>query len=413
VVSTSGSVVIGRDKAVTLLRPPTRMNEAARRAAQPAPGTAIVRGPSMTLGADPGSRGAVALKRGVMDVAAQVIGERGHGELTQDGGVNIAQAIRMGVEPGSTANYNVKGNRLLIKGSQPAFPLASAGPSTPPAFSMLNGIEVGHAGRASFNLGDPLSMGEVSELEAFGPFGGSLVVGGDAGGSGTITGSGRVRLSGFFDHNGRVIADGLGQNRSLEFEGFRYVGNNFDNPAVGGTNGWFARNHGRLVLPLLHVRQGTHTYTWGEDPTDPTIDLVNSVRLTIHDAAGDAPVRVSLLSRDHGDVPALPQGHNFIGIWEYEADTLQHGAVDLIIRYDDGLAAQLGLDENNLKLWRYQDGQWLRINDETFFRDVNLNLIGGTAESMQFFAVSAPEPSTAAVLLLGGAALLLRRRRGR
>jgi RNA polymerase sigma factor (sigma-70 family) len=415
VVSTRGSVVMGRDKSVTLLRPPSRMSGAARGTggapARPAPNTAVVRGPSMTLGAEPGSRGAVTLKRGVMDVAAQVIGEKGHGELTQDGGVNIAQAVRMGVEPGSTARYDVKGNRLLIKGSDAPVALAPAGSPTPPPFPVLNGIEVGHAGDATFNLGDSLGMGEVSELGASGR-GGSLVVRGDSGGSGTFTGTGRVRLSGFFNHSGRVIADGLGQDRSLEFEGFRYVGNNFDNPAAGGTNGWFARNHGRLVLPVLRVRQGTHTYTWGDDPSDPTIDLVNSVRLTVHDAADDAPVRVALLSRDHGDVPALPQGHNFIGVWEYEAGT-QHGAVDLIIRYDDALAAHLGLDENNLKLWRYDDGQWLRINDETFFRDVNQNLIGGQAPSMEFFAVSAPEPSTAAVMLLGGAALLLRRRRGR
>jgi RNA polymerase sigma factor (sigma-70 family) len=412
VVSTRGSVVIGRDKAVTLLRPPTRMNESLRGTDAPAraaPGTAVVRGPSMTIGADPGSRGAVALKRGMMDVAAQVIGEKGHGELTQDGGVNVAQAIRMGVESGSTADYNVKGNRLLIKASDPTFPLASA--AAAPAVSVLNGIEIGHAGNASFNLGDTLSMGEVSELGAFGPVGGSLVVRGDAGGSGTFTGNGRVRLSGFFDHNGRVIADGFGQDRSLEFEGFRYVGNNFDNPAAGGTNGWFARNHGRLVLPLLRVRKGTHTYTWGDDPTDPTIDLVNSVRLTVHDAASDGPVRVSLLSRDHGEVPALPQGHNFIGVWQFETGTLEHGAVDLMIRYDDALAAQLGLDENNLKLWRYHDGEWLRINDESFFRDINLNLLGGSAGAMEFFAVSAPEPSTAVVALLGGAAMLLRRRR--
>ena len=86
--------------------------------------------------------------------------------------------------------------------------------------------------------------------------------------------------------------------------------------------------------------------------------------------------------------------------------------MDLQIRYDDEMAAAMHLDENVLKLWRYHDGQWDRINDGTFTRDTDLNLIGGRADALEYFAVSAPEPGTVAYLLMGSA-LLLRRRRPR
>jgi RNA polymerase sigma factor (sigma-70 family) len=411
VARASGDVTLGHEQWIDPLLPPVRMGEwlsaggpgLARGNGDPV----LARGPSMVVGGAPGSRGAVVVDRGMLAIDNQVVGDRGVGHLNQLGGSNIARAVRLGVGAGGKGVYDLRGNRLLIKGDD-ANTLALA------AGGQLSGIEVGHDGAGEFNIGDGLSSGEVSDYGAYGPLGGSLVVRGGQAGSGVLRGTGRINLHGFFDHNGRVIADGYGSDRTLEFTGFRYVGNSYDNPTHGGTNGWFAQNHGQLVLPNLRIHAGTGTYTWGEDPTDPTIDLVNSVRLTIHDAARDGPVQISLLSKDRSDVPALPTGHNFIGIWKFEDTGVAHGAVDLLVRYDDGLAAQLGLNENNLKLWRYSDGQWVRIIDASFFRDTELNLIGGTAtEPFSYFAVSAPEPATAAVLVFGGGALLLRRTRRR
>jgi RNA polymerase sigma factor (sigma-70 family) len=408
VARASGDVTLGSEQLVYPLLPPARMSEwlsgggtgAARGGGEPV----LARGPSMVIGGAPGSRGSVEVDHGTLAVDHQVIGDRGSGQLSQLGGTNIARAVRLGVGPGGKGIYDLRGNRLLIKGDDASTLALAAG-------GQLSGIEIGHDGAGEFNIGDGLSMGEISEYGPYGPLGGSLVVRGGQPGTGVLRGTGRITLHGYFDHNGRVIADGYGTDRTLEFSGFRYVGNSYDNPAHGGTNGWFAQDHGQLILPNLRIHAGTGTYTWGEDPTDPTIDLVNSVRLTVHDAAKDGPVRISLVSKDRLDVPTLPTGHNFIGIWKFEDGGLPHGAVDLLVRYDDGLAEQLGLNENNLKLWRYSDGQWIRINDATFSRDVELNLIGGTAaDAFTYFAVSAPEPATAAVLLFGGGALLLRRR---
>ena len=351
---------------------------------------------SMTIASARGSRGSVTLDGGIIDIETQVIGDEGHGIFTQNDGTNIASSVHIGAGAGGVGEYNLHTGELAIRANSAGIPL-------------VDGIEVGGLGTGTFNFGTPDDTGSIGQ---FGDADGSLVVGGSPDGVGRFNGWGRVTLDGFFNQNGRVVADGFGADRTLEYSGFRYVGNSFDNP-VGGTNGWFAQDRGKLVLPLTRVRQGTGTYTWGEDATDPTLDLVNSVRFSVHDAARDGLVRVSLLSLDHGDVPALPKGHTFIGVWQFEKGMLEHGDIDLLVRYDDGLAEALRLNENSLKLWRYHDGQWLRINDETFFRDTNLNLIGGTASDLEFFAVSAPEPSAISLALLAGAAALLRRPRRR
>ena len=251
----------------------------------------------MTIGGPAASRGAVTLDGGVHQVDTQVIGERGQGMLTQNGGTNIAGAVRLGVEPGGSGVYNLNRNRLLIQPPDPTTATTTATTLAAATGPQLNGIEIGHAGDGQFNIGDGLGTGEISELGNYGTIGGSLAPRGDAAGTGTLRGSGQVTLHGFFDHNGRVIADGYGQDRTLEFNGFRYVGNSIDNPAHGGTNGWFAANHGKVVLPNLVVKPGTNTYTWGDDPGDPSIDLVNSVRVTIHDV---------LLCRTGAHLPAQP-----------------------------------------------------------------------------------------------------------
>jgi RNA polymerase sigma factor (sigma-70 family) len=220
---------------------------------------------------------------------------------------------------------------------------------------------------------------------------------------------GSVGDGGSLLNDGRVVADGGGAYRSLVFAGYGTFQNTADNPP-GGRNGWFARNGGRLVLPKIPIAPGTHTYTWGESADDPTIDLVNSVRVTLHDARAPGKLDISLLDKTRPEVPALPAGHTFIGVWSFDAGVTGASGADLTVRYDDRLAASLGLNEGALKLWRYDGSQWIRINDGSFSRDTQNNLLSGHAEALSFFAVSAPEPSSACLALLGGMALLRRRR---
>jgi len=92
---------------------------------------------------------------------------------------------------------------------------------------------------------------------------------------------------------------------------------------------------------------------------------------------------------------------------------IEPGGLDLIVRYDDALAAQLGLDENILKLWKYQDGQWTRILDG-FERNPDLNLLSGHVDGgIAYYAVSAPEPGTVTLFFLATAYAIGRRPRRR
>jgi hypothetical protein len=383
-------------------------------------------GAMLSVGAEPGSAGTFTLPGGPFSAVVQDIGRYGAGRLMQLGGSNSAGRLDLGAGTGGVGTYDLAGNFTLA----------------PPPPALAGGVYVGGAGQGALNLGNANSSGSVlfpgwfdpsgsarsrgsvaSVGDGTGSHGGNipvpapasdLVVRGDPAGSGVVRGwGGAVGNGGVFVQNGRVIADGYGQPRSLIFLGYRAVTNTIDNPDAGGDNGWFARNGGRLILPKLATARGTNTYTWGENPADPTIDLVNSVRLTLRDAEHAGKIDVSLLDKTRPDVPVLPRGHTFIGVWSIDTGlTRPDGGVDLTVRYDEGLAHHLGLNESVLKLWQYEGDRWVRINDASFSRDVARNTLSGHANpDLSYFAVSAPEPSSGAVVLVAGAALLLRRRR--
>jgi hypothetical protein len=186
------------------------------------------------------------------------------------------------------------------------------------------------------------------------------------------------------------------------------------NPIRGGTNGWFAQRRGRLILPPIALAEGDGTYNWGERADESVPDLVNSVRLKFDDVAAPGDVTIQLLSLDRYDVPTLPGGHTFLNVWAFEPEEgVAFDGVTLTVRYDDTLAQSLGLDENILKLWKFEPGEgWSRINDETFHRDPRRNLLTGAAgNDLTFFAVSAPEPSAALGAIALGGWLLTRRKR--
>ena len=401
-----GDVAFSKGGSVNALPSPRATGGASDTASLPLPPrtSVAVGGSAMTIAGNPGSRGAVRMDRGHLEADLEVIGGRGHGEFHQRGGTNVATDVRLGVEPGSYGEYRLDGGELIFKP-----------PRTPPAGTPRPaGLEVGDQGTGVFLFGNANGTGDIDTR--WNSPGSSLVVRGDPSGVGVFRGWGSVAMSGFFNMNGQAVADGYGSDRTLEFRGFRYVGNGIENPADGGTAGWYARDHGKLVLPVFHVRPGTAAYTFGEDPGDPTLDLVNSARLTLHDVVKAGLMQVSLVSKDNADVPALPRGHTFIGVWQLEAEGLEHGDVDIVVRYDDALAHELHLNENILKLWRYQDGQWIRMDhDATFWRDVNQHLLGVTAPAggFDFFAVSAPEPGAIGAVVLGAGFALLRRPRRR
>lgn len=392
------------------------------------------------------SHGSLAIGSGELHTGAQDIGRRGVAEVNQTGGVNRTTQMQLGAEPTGTATYTLAAGKVQIDPAPVATKVSNndGGP-------VYSGIQVGGEGTGTFKLGNESTPGTIafgrrqslasttggngggaktnalrllnslgpSTLEPMGPapLGESaLVVRGSENGTGTLAGwGGVIGASSTYVQNGQTVADGYNVGRKLIIVGYDSVTNTIDNPTRDGTNGWFAVRGGRLVLPPIPVAPGTAAYTWGENPADPSIDLVNSVRVTLRDVRNADRMNLHLLAADSPDAPALPAGHTFIGLWSLSTNLAMPSGIDLTVRYDDALAAELGLSENNLKLWYYDAAGWhLLLNDPSFARDVDLNLLSARAPgSPNFFAVSAPEPTGFALLALGGAALLLpRRRRG-
>jgi hypothetical protein len=274
-------------------------------------------------------------------------------------------------------------------------------------------ISIGVAGDGKFTIGNSQGTGKVTEV---GDTAGSVVVRGQARGDGSLSGYGQFDLTGPFVNNGQVIADGHMKNRVLDLSQFAYVTSNIENARYNGTNGWFARRKGHLLLPAIPVKAGNGTYTWGEDASDPMIDLVNSVRFDVEGAKQNGNVSIALISPLADDIPKLPWGHHFIGVWSFDGSELGgFDGIDLQVRYDDTMARELKLREDILKLWRYDSStsQWIRINDDSFTRDMLDHILSGHAPGgdTTFFAVSAPEPAAATLLLIAASSALLRRRR--
>jgi RNA polymerase sigma factor (sigma-70 family) len=364
----------------------------------------------LSVGGSPGGSGSYASGGSNFTFDKVDVGGGGTGVFDHFGGIGTIGKLSLGIEPGSSGTYWAHGGASLrIKRGRDG----------------ETGIEVGGEGAGTLLIGDKNSTGNVFATgDGTDP---DLVVRSHTRGSGKIEGWGTVDLSGIFVQNGQAIANGYGKGRSLDFNGFKQIINTIENPTLGGTHGWFANDGARLALPRIPIHAGTDTYTWGESPTDDTIDLVNSARVTLHDVPGDGYMDVALLALDRGGIPPLPGGHHFIGIWSFDTYSLERdpvtgilksselppGGIDLTVRYDDALAAKLGLDENVLKLWKYHDGKWQRIYDD-FERHPDLHILTGhTDGTIEYFAVSAPEPGAAGVLIVGGAFGLLRRKRRR
>jgi hypothetical protein len=337
-----------------------------------------------------------------------VVGYDGAGALLQSGGRHTVDSLFIGSSSQSKGLAHLTGGQLLITRS---------------AGDAWHTIEIGGAGEGELRLGDAEQRGSISEVgEGTGV---GVVVGATRGARGTLQGWGKVHLTGDLNNNGKVIANGFGRERTLDLSSFTHVLNDHDNRTAVDARGWYALNGGKLKLPTIPIQAGTSRqgYNWGEDASADSIDLVNSARITFNTVNKPAQLDISLLSLDRGDVPALPSGHTFIGVWTFDLtpadradDPTITGGVDLQVRYDHHLAEELGLDEDVLKLWTFDDGQWIRHDfDASFVRDPASHTLSAHLDDAGFthFAVSAPEPGTIGLAALGLSLCLRRRMRRR
>ncbi|HQY89497.1 MAG TPA: hypothetical protein PK402_12665, partial [Tepidisphaeraceae bacterium] len=102
--------------------------------------------------------------------------------------------------------------------------------------------------------------------------------------------------------------------------------------------------------------------------------------------------------------------HTFFGLWKLDSAG-EFEEADIEVRYDDVLASRLGLNEHWVKLWITDGTSWdLLVNDPSFGRDTNRNLVWASAENVKYFAVSTPEPATLGVIVCAMVIALRRRR---
>jgi RNA polymerase sigma factor (sigma-70 family) len=236
--------------------------------------------------------------------------------------------------------------------------------------------------------------------------------------SGSMKGYGIAPAASELNQNGQVIADGSGHERTLDLSAVGVIKNSIDNSPTGH-NGWFAQNKGKLVLPAVAIVNGEAT--WAEDPADPQLDLINSVRITV-DPAIVGSIKLALLSSDRSDYPALPANVKAIGLWQVDPIDVVLDGIEVTARYDVDLAGDLRLN-GELSVWGY-DGEWNVADARSI--DSDNRLISGHLGGINYFAVagsgsgsvqtaphinSTPEP--AAMFGIACAGLILARRRRR
>jgi len=219
--------------------------------------------------------------------------------------------------------------------------------------------------------------------------------------NGVLSGWGTVAAAGTLDINGnKVVADGDGVDRTLNLSSLSIT--DIATKTSSQTAGFYATNHGRLTLSLQPATGGG-ALVWGEDPANPTLDLVNSVRLKPLPSASSSdagePTELSLVSPDRQDLPSL-SGINGqpIGIWQVDSSTDSTGEIacaDLTVHYDASLAASLGSDNTDVRLWTYGSSAWAPALASS--ADTSDDLITGVASNFNYFAVTVPEPTAAVV----------------
>ena len=249
---------------------------------------------------------------------------------------------------------------------------------------------------------------------------------------GIVRGYGRIDRTGTLSVTGKVVADGDGVDRTLDLTSFSAVTIAPASASSGAAaTGWYAADHGRLSLSLVRstptgptatptsavvgpvtsttaasgavatstaaatpgtaAATGPTVFTWGADPSEAVLTPVNSVRLTVY--GGVVPTALSLLSPDRADAPTVPAADGApIGIWEIDPATTPLAAVDLVIRYDDHLVAELGGNEADVELWTMASPAtgWQGVDDASFSLDLPDHIVSGSATDVTYFAVTVP-----------------------
>jgi len=257
------------------------------------------------------------------------LGIFGHGFVSQSGGsVHVKDVFEIGAysDVSSAGTYNLTGGSVVLSNG----------------CSFVMGVDLKPV--SVLNIGDTNGTGTIVEESGAGI---ALELGYSSTQERLLRGWGTIALTGNLQNSGRVEADGYGTDRDLDLSTFSGTTGLSDNTT---DHGWFAQNHGRLLLPSFPVSSG-NTYYWGEE-AGPF--LVNSLKMLF--TAGSGILTGVLYAADHA---LVPPGIVSAGVWSL--DGVSGSAGHLWVRYDDAALAAIGLDEEDLKLWQYNGTQWVEL----------------------------------------------------
>jgi hypothetical protein len=322
-------------------------------------------GKTLSVGYNTGSTGIYSQAGGRIQCGFLYLGHLSQsqgGTFVQTGGTNAVQSgLIVGRYAGTTGAYNLFDGVLLLDGSSKY-------------------ISIGYGGSGIFNLGTTNSAGIIQESGT----GSYLEVRKEASAAGVLQGWGVIAISGYVHNSGRIIANGYGSNRDLDLSSLSLVRtNSFVNTT---SNGWYAVNRGRLLLPDLWL--GTGTRYWGENSN---LDLVNSVSFDLAGSSGQ--LFGKLVAPDHGSVPGGLTSP--VAVWEFSAAA--PGAGVLTFRYDDARVSELGIPSDQLVVMRHDGNRWQNV---TGIRNESLKTLttqAGTAPA-GFFAVARRPASSGGLL---------------
>jgi len=327
-----------------------------------------------------------------------------------------------------TATVTINSNSSFQRTADSNINLGNGGRGT---VSVASGAVFGTTGNTdarSINIGGDGSTSGVGTLILSGGTAntaGFLTVRSTAGSTGNVSGYGSVNLNRGLDsrfvQNGILTADGGGTDRELIFitttpnTSADTLVNTIENTT---TNGYYATSRGRLTLNRSTRYNGTaNTYNWGESQSDGTIDLVNSVRMTMNTSSFQT-IQGSLLATDRTDANAAPSGITFIGYWSFGNNAGTSGNVtitDIQFRFDN-IAAGV----NSPVIYNWNGAAWVAltttVDGVTFIADYSgspLSLMFNNTTAQQFALGVVPEPTTWALIGMSGVIMMTFMRRKR
>jgi hypothetical protein len=169
---------------------------------------------------------------------------------------------------------------------------------------------------------------------------------------------------------GKIIADGFGEEAELNLNSVVSIRNNTSEIAADTENGWYAVNKGAALFPRIWFSSDSTTTVVGGWSGDTDPGFVNSVGVSVSGVEGsNRHLRGGLFSDGRSDVHAdlMPRNDGVIGIWKIGmtasvsgSDVLDYGSADLAFRYDQ---SKVNVGEL-IALYRWNGSRWERVAEK-------------------------------------------------